>query len=141
MDRRRRAALAYAAGFMVLTASGTVHSAGGLDPSLAGAWTASATDCAKLFVRQGGALAYRKPVDKFAQAAIIGPQEIRLPSSSCRVENTSRANGAITIKADCQDSISYTQQTVQIKVKSSSEIVYSPTGDPALDTTLVKCPL
>jgi len=28
---------------------------------------------------------------------------------------------------------------VQIRVTSGGEIVYSPTGDPALDTTLVKC--
>ena len=51
------------------------------------------------------------------------------------------SNGVIKITADCNDSISYTTQTVEIKVKSTGEIVYSPTGDPALDTTLIKCPI
>ena len=36
-------------------------------------------------------------------------------------------------------SISYTAQTVQIRVTSGAEIIYSPTGDPALDATLIKC--
>jgi len=41
-----------------------------LDASLLGAWTTSQADCSKLFVRKGGALSYRQPVDKFAQAEI-----------------------------------------------------------------------
>ena len=53
----------------------------------------------------------------------------------------SHENGAIKVSTECSDSISYTSQTVQIKVKSGGEIVYSPTGDTSLDTTLVKCPL
>jgi hypothetical protein len=53
----------------------------------------------------------------------------------------SHENGAIKVNAECSDSISYTAQTVQIKVKSGGEIVYSPTGDASLDTTLVKCRL
>ena len=41
--------------------------------------------------------------------------------------------------ADCNNSISYTTQTAEIKVTSAGEIVYSPTGDPALDITFIKC--
>ncbi len=40
-----------------------------------------------------------------------------------------------------QDSISYTSRTVHIKLRSDTEIFYSPTGDPVLSTTLMKCPL
>ena len=112
-----------------------------LDSSLVGGWATSAPDCAKLFVRQGGALAYRKPVDKFAQAAIIEPQQIRAASGTCRVQSVSHQNGAIKVNAECKDSISFTAQTMQITVKSNSEIVYSPTGDPTLATTLIKCRL
>ena len=86
-----------------------------------------------------GALTFRQPVDMFAQAAIIGPQTILAPSSSCRVQSVSHQNGVIKVSADCNDTISYTTQTVQITVRSTNEIVYSPAGDPALDTTLIKC--
>jgi HlyD family secretion protein len=113
-------------------------------PSLAqltGAWASSADDCARLFQRRGEALAYRQPVDRFARAAIVDAQRIRLPSSTCRVERASPAGGALKLSADCQDSISYTTRTVDIKLRSNSEIVYSPTGDPDLDTTLRKCAL
>ena len=38
---------------------------------LVGTWAYSAEDCDRLFQRRGGGWAYRQPVDKFAQAAIV----------------------------------------------------------------------
>jgi hypothetical protein len=128
-----------AIGLVGLVASGSGSFADSIDPRLLGAWTTSQADCSRLFVKSGGGLAYRKPVDKFAQAVIIGPQEIRLPASTCRVQRISQEKDVIEITADCHDSISYTTQNVQIRVRSGGEIVYSPTGDPTLDTTYIKC--
>ena len=108
---------------------------------LIGAWASSEADCAKLFQRRGKALAYRQPVDKFAQAVIVELQRIRLPSAVCQVESASQEGGALKLNADCQDSISYTSRTVHVKLRSDSEMFYSPTGDPVLATTLIKCPL
>jgi hypothetical protein len=84
-------------------------------------------------------LVYRQPVDKFAQATIIAPGQIRNPAITCQVQNVSHENGAIKVSANCRDAISYTQETIHIKVTSEGEIIYSPSGDPALNTTLVKC--
>jgi hypothetical protein len=86
-------------------------------------------------------LAYRQPVDKFARAAIVESQRIRLPSAVCQVESASHEGGALKLDAECQDSISYTSGTVHIKLRSDTEIFFSPTGDPVLSTTLMKCPL
>jgi HlyD family secretion protein len=108
---------------------------------LAGAWTPSAADCNKLFQRRGGALTYRQPVDKFAQAAIIDSQRIRLPTSICRLERASRKSGALEVSGECQDSISYTSRTAYIKLRSKNEIVFNPNGDSALDTSMTRCPL
>jgi HlyD family secretion protein len=108
---------------------------------LVGAWAASAADCDRLFQRRGRALAYRQPVDKFAQAAIVEQQRIRLPSAVCRLEMATKEEGALRLSADCQDSISYTSRTVYIKLRSDTELFYSATGDPVLATTLMKCPL
>ena len=38
---------------------------------LVGTWAYSPADCERLFERRGGGWAYRQPVDKFAQAAIV----------------------------------------------------------------------
>ena len=108
---------------------------------LTGAWASSEADCTRLFQRRGKALAYRQPVDKFAQAAIVESQRIRLPSAVCQVESASREGGALKLNAECQDFISYTSRTVHVKLRSDTEIFYSPTGDPVLGTTLMKCPL
>ena len=108
---------------------------------LAGAWTQSAADCKKLFQRRGGALTFRQPVDRFAQAAIIESQRIRLPTGVCRLERASRESGALKVSGECQDSVSYTSQTAYVKLKSKNQIVFNPNGDPALDTSMTRCPL
>ncbi len=134
-----RTVIGGAIGLLGLVAGGSMSFADSIDGRVLGAWTTSQADCSKLFVRSGGGLAYRQPVDKFAQAAIIGPQQIRLPASICRVQHITREKGVLKLNVLCNDSVSYTTQNVQIRVTSGGEIVYSPTGDPALDTTLVKC--
>jgi HlyD family secretion protein len=108
---------------------------------LIGAWASSEADCTRLFQRRGKALAYRQPVDKFARAAIVESQRIRLPSAVCQVESASHEGGALKLDAECQDSVSYTPGTVHVKLRSDTEIFFSPTGDPVLSTTLMKCPL
>jgi HlyD family secretion protein len=106
---------------------------------LTGAWAYSRADCDKLFQRRGKALAYRQPVDKFAQAAIVEPQRIRLPSATCQIDKASNDDGALKVSGDCQDSISYASRTVYIRLRSDNEVSYSPTGDPVLATTLIRC--
>jgi hypothetical protein len=134
-------ALAGTAAAVALMAGLAVCRADQLDTSLIGAWAASAADCARLFQTRGGAPAFRQPVDKFAQAAIITPQQIVTPSSTSRLRRVSHGNGVIKVDADCNDSISYATETAQITIRSAGEIVYSSTGDTALDTTLIRCRL
>ena len=108
---------------------------------LRGAWAPSADDCNKLFQRSGSALAFRQPVDRFVQAAIIESQRIRLPTGVCQLERASHEGGALKVSGECQDSISYTSQTAYIKLRSKNEIVFNPNGDSALDTSMTRCPL
>jgi hypothetical protein len=136
---KSKMALAGSLGLIASVAGSVAGFAAAFDAGLIGAWTTSAPDCAKIFQRRGGGFVYRQPVDKFAQAAIIGPQQILLPSSTCNVRSAVHEKGVIKVTADCRDSISYSTQTVEIKVQSPGEIIYSPTGDPALSTSMVKC--
>ena len=108
---------------------------------LRGAWAPSAGDCNKLFQRRGSALAFRQPVDRFAQAAIIESQRIRLPTGVCQLERASHEGGALKVSGECQDSISYTSQTAYIKLTSKNEIVFNRNGNSALDTSMTRCPL
>ena len=107
---------------------------------LVGAWAYSAGDCERLFQRRGGGWAYRQPVDKFAQAAIVeSPKRIVLPSAICRIDGASEVDGSLKVNADCEDSISFTPRSVMIALRSATELIYSASGDPALATTLKKC--
>ena len=107
---------------------------------LVGAWAYSAEDCEKLFQRSGGGWAYRQPVDKFAQAAIVeSPKRILLPSATCQIEGASEVEGALKVSAECADSISFTSRSTVIMLRSATELVYSASGDPVLATTLKKC--
>ena len=107
---------------------------------LVGAWAYSAEDCDKLFQRRGSGWAYRQPVDKFAQAAIVeSPKRILLPSATCQIERASEVEGALKVTAECADSISYTSRSTVIMLRSATELVYSASGDAVLATTLKKC--
>ena len=108
---------------------------------LRGAWAQSTDDCKKLFQRRGSALTYRQPVDQFAQAVIIESQRIRLPTSVCRLERASHEGGALKVSGECQDPISYTRQAAYVKFRSKDEIIFNPNGDPALNTSMMRCAL
>ncbi len=108
---------------------------------LRGAWAQSTDDCKKLFQRRGSALTYRQPVDRFAQAVIIESQRIRLPTGVCRLERASHEGGALKVSGECQNSISYTSQTAYVKLRSKDEIVFNTNGDPALNTSMMRCAL
>ncbi len=112
-----------------------------LDSRLSGAWATSQADCQKLFVRQGGGLTFRQPVDQFAQAAIIEQGTVIQPNQTCQVTSVAHDKGLTKLDFICRDTISYTSQSVEIEVKSGTEMVYRPNGDKTLDTTLVKCTL
>lgn len=140
MGAQRWVWVAILAGAMGLAGSAWA-SAASLDSSLVGAWASSAADCQRIFQRSGKGIVFRQPVDKFAQAAIIDPGQIRAASSTCRIENVAREKGSIRIDGECNDTISYTPQTLRIKVQGPGQITYSPSGDPALDTSLVRCRL
>ena len=141
MHERSRKTIALGVGIAVLAAGGAAYSAAGLSPSLSGAWTTSPQDCNKLFQRQGRAITYRRPVDKFAQAAIIEPGRIATPSSVCQVLGVTSDQGALKIGAECRDSISFMHVTAYLKVNADGQMTYSPTGDPSLATTLTRCKL
>ena len=126
---------------LALIAGGTVCFADAIDSRLVGAWAPSVSECARLFQRRGGVLSYRQPVDKFAQGAIIEPQYILGPASTCRVRDVARARDDFSVSVECDDSISFSSQTVHIKMNSGTEIVYSPSIDQTLNTTLIKCRL
>ena len=137
--KRSRTTITGAIGVLALVAWKSTGFADSLDARLFGAWTTSQADCSKLFVKKGGVLFYRETVDKFAQAEIIEPQQIRTPAGVCRAQRVSHANGVAKLTTQCSDSISYTEQTAEIKFMPGGEISYSPTGDPSVNTTLIKC--
>jgi len=137
----RRGLLAATAGMTALCGLTSTGHADSIPPLLLGAWTSYPADCPKIFARRGGAIVFRPPVDKFAQAVIIEPTQIHAPASICRVQTVTRKGDAYAISGECQDSISYTPATLRIKIQSPGTMVYSPSPDAALDTTFAKCSL
>jgi len=125
-------------GALVLACCGSAGAAE-IDARMTGAWATSKADCDRLFVRSGGGFTYRQPVDQFAQAAIIAPGTVVLPNQTCRVTGATHDQGLTKLDFDCRDTISYTSQSVEIEIKSGTEMIYRPNGDKTLDTALIKC--
>lgn len=142
METIRRTVILGALPILMVAVGGGAALSATIDPALVGAWTPSIADCAKLFERTSRGLAFKQPIDKFAQAAIIRPTEVEGPSSVCRILNVTRAKGGISAATECRDSIGYLSETITIKVKSAREIIYSASaGVEALNVTYLKCPM
>ena len=58
-----------------------------------------------------------------------------------QVQSALKEGGALQLTGECKDSISYTSRIVNIRLRSNTELVYNPFDNPALETTLTKCPL
>jgi hypothetical protein len=114
-------------------------SARDMERELLGAWATSASDCAKMFERQGGIWVYRRPIDEFAQAAILETGRILTPTVACEVKDITRTKDVLSVTGMCKDSMSYASQTARITIKGKDEIIYSPTGNPALNTDFQRC--
>jgi hypothetical protein len=110
-----------------------------MERELLGSWATSASACANLFERRGDNWVFRQPVDEFAQAAIIEPGRILAPTGSCEVKGITRTNDVLSVSGVCNDSMTYTNRTAQITIKGKDEIVYSPNGDPILNTNFQRC--
>ena len=142
METIRRTAILGALSILMCASAGPAAHSGTIDAALVGAWTPSIADCSRLFTRTGRGIAFKQPVDKFAQAAIIRPAEVEGPSSVCSVSKVTRANSTISASAECRDTVGYLPETITIKVKSAREIVYSASeGVEALNVTYLKCPM
>jgi hypothetical protein len=136
----RTAVLAAFPILMIAAGGGVAHSEA-INPALVGAWAPSIAECSRLFQRTGRGLAFKQPVDAFAQAVIIRPGELEGPASVCRVLKVTRAQDTITAATECRDTVGYLALDITIKVQSARQIVYSANGGDALNVTYLKCPM
>jgi hypothetical protein len=141
MFKVRPLAVRGAALLLVTAVSAASALADTVESRLIGAWTLYVSDCPKLFEPgREGAVSFRQPTDQFAQAIIIQPDQILGPAAVCRINSISHDSSGTTLGLGCRDSISFLSRTVHVKFQGANQIVYSPSNDPALDTTYTKCP-
>jgi len=114
--------------------------AGGFDPRLIGAWAPSASDCKEIFETQGENLTFRQPVNTFTSAFIVRERDIRGVNGSCRIGQSSSADGYLRMKLDCTAGIGFLPVDARIKVISDNEISYGDaSNDPSIDATYERC--
>jgi hypothetical protein len=111
-----------------------------LDQRLIGAWATSASDCKDVFETQNGRLDFRRPVNTFISAFIVGEREVRGVSQSCRIEGTSSMKGYLRVKLECHDAIGFLPTDARVKIISDTQISYGDAAsDPTVDAKYVRC--
>lgn len=111
-----------------------------LDQRLLGAWAPAGSDCKQIFEDQGGKVEFRRSVNAFTTAFIIGPTEILGSTGSCRIGEASSEKGYLTISLSCDNSVGYLPLTARIKIINAEQITYGDAGvDPLLDSAYQKC--
>jgi hypothetical protein len=91
---------------LCLASLGGISTAAAVEAALTGAWARDASECKELFSRTGKNLAFKKPVDAFAQAFILSGSQIRTPGASCRIKGVKRSGDRRTLALVCTTSVS-----------------------------------
>ncbi|HXW19292.1 MAG TPA: efflux RND transporter periplasmic adaptor subunit [Roseiarcus sp.] len=112
----------------------------GLDERLLGAWAPSASDCREVFDSEAGKLTFRRPVNTFISAFIVGEREIHGVNGSCRIGRVSSMGGYFRIKLECSDAIGFLPIDARIKILSDTRISYGDvSNDPSIDAMYERC--
>jgi hypothetical protein len=111
-----------------------------LDQRLIGAWATSVSDCKDVFEAKNGRLDFRRPVNSFISAFIVGEREVRGVSQSCNIEGVSPMKAYLRIKLDCQNAIGFLPTDARVKIISDTQISYGDVAsDPTVDAQYVRC--
>jgi hypothetical protein len=116
-----------------------VAKADGLDRRLFGAWVESAADCQKVFETRNGRMSFRKPINEFIPAFIIGPREIVASGGRCQVGKVSLKGEEILASLHCNNTVGFAPLSARFKIISQTEIIYGATDNPILDSGYEKC--
>jgi hypothetical protein len=133
---------AAASAVFVLSASmllGDLAKADGLDRRLFGAWAQSADDCQKVFETKGGRMSFRKPINEFIPAFIIGQREIVASGGRCEVSKVSLKGEEIQASLNCNNTVGFAPLSARFKIVSQTEIIYGATDNPVLDSAYERC--
>jgi hypothetical protein len=110
------------ASVMVLTAGSDMQAAEDWEAHLTGAWTLPDNKCEDIFVDQGGHWAFRQPVDMYGSSFIVEGREIRGPEATCRIIRGETREEKINLVIGCKNTVSFTQNAVQLRVKNPNEV-------------------
>ena len=110
-----------------------------LDRRIIGAWAQSTSDCKQVFEMRNGKMTFRRPVNEFIPAFIIGEHEIVATNGQCRVGTVVAKEGHIIASLSCNNSIGFGPVSARFKVISESEIMYGSTDNPMLDSAYERC--
>ena len=110
------------ASVMVLNDGPVTQAAEDWEADLSGAWTLPGNKCDDIFVDQGGHWAFRQPVDMYGPSFIVEGREIRGPEAICRIIRGVAREDKMNLVISCRNTVSFTQNEVQLRVKSANEI-------------------
>jgi hypothetical protein len=124
----------------ILITSITSDVAEALDQRLIGAWASSASDCKELFEGRAGRLSFRRPINNFTSAFIVGVREVVAVNQTCTINGVSSTADYLKLKLECRDSISYIPIDARVKILSDARISWGDAAsDPSIDAQFERC--
>ena len=110
-----------------------------IDRRLIGAWHESSSDCAKLFEKRSGRVQFRRPIDQFVSALLIGPSTIDSTGARCRIDRAKRSGEVTLMTLTCNNSIGYSPHEIRLEIVSDVELIYGSQDKSPLDRRYQKC--
>ncbi len=107
---------------------------------LNGAWANDANSCEKIFVKKGGATAFKEKSDIYGSGFIVAGNRIRGRFARCRITAQTQSESTINLLAACSTDIMLSNVQFSLKVVDDRTIKRLFPGMNTLEMPYARCP-
>ena len=108
---------------------------------IAGYWATDPSACSKVFVKEGGAISFRKDSDQYGSGFILEADRIRGQMYTCTINRRKEDGNVIHMVAKCADDIMASNVQLSAKVIDDNTIARIFPGMPEFTLSYSRCPM
>jgi hypothetical protein len=107
---------------------------------LTGTWASSADICDKLFVKQGGKVAFVKNADEVGSGLIINGNRLQGKLGTCTINSRQQKGDVVHLKAMCSTQVATHSMEFSYKILSEDRIAQVFSGLSGSSVQYIRCP-
>jgi hypothetical protein len=127
--------------YVLLACSGFLLSSQAQAFDLTGAWSTSADQCSKVFVKKGDQINFAQYSDEFGGGFVSVGNEIKTKAARCTIKSRKEAGDTIDIRAACATEIMASSIHLKIKILNDNSVsrIFQDPDLEGMELTFYRC--